>query len=756
MSCCAPGEALQVQGISLPSGDEIRLISRKLGDGTRQVELSVPAVHCGACIQAVESALSRLDGVLGARVNLSTRRVSVRFADGRLPPIVETLAGLGYPPHLFDDAQGEKDGTLTELIRAVAISGFAAGNIMLLSVSVWSGAEGATRDLFHWVSALIALPALAFAGRIYYRSAWSALRHGRMNMDVPIAIGISLAYGMSVYETITHGPHAYFDAAVSLLFFLLIGRTLDHVMRDKARAAVLGLAKLAPRGAIVLSADGSREYRQVSDIEPGMRVLVAAGERVPVDARVERGASDIDCSLVTGESQPQAVAPGAMVRAGTLNLTGALTIEATARAADSFLAEMLRMMEAAEGGRARYRRIADRVSALYAPVVHLTAFATFLGWMAVDGDWHRAIIVAIAVLIITCPCALGLAVPIVQVVAARRLFERGVMVRDGSAMERLAQANAAVFDKTGTLTVGRPRLINAGEIAADVLGIAAALAGHSRHPLSQAIVAQGEGGTPSLSFEEIIEHPGYGIDGQAGGATWRLGREGWARGVQALVAAPHSNAVLTRNGEVVATFLFEDTLREGAANIVAELHAAGIDVEMLSGDSEAACREVAMAVGIDRYGANLLPAGKVARIGAISASGRKVLMVGDGLNDAPALGAAHVSMAPATAADIGRNAADFVFLRESLDAVPLAIGVSRRAGRLIRQNIALAIVYNAVAVPIAILGHVTPLIAAVAMSASSVLVIANALRLQGGGTEAKPTLPMNVGGAARPARAGAA
>ncbi|MCR5858151.1 cation-translocating P-type ATPase [Mesorhizobium sp. J428] len=773
MSCCAPGAEFDASQAAIPSDEELLLASRSLGNGDRQIELSVPAVHCAACIQTIEGALGRLPGVEAARVNLSTKRVSVKWHDGALPPITATLTRLGYAPNLFDEAMAGKDGTLSELIRAVAVSGFAAGNIMLLSVSVWSGAEGATRDLFHWVSALIALPALFFAGRIYYRSAWSALRYGRMNMDVPIAIGVTLAYAMSLYETINHGHYAYFDASVTLLFFLLIGRTLDHVMRDRAREAVIGLARLAPRGALVISDDGVRDYRPVEEIRPGQRLLVAAGERIPVDARVIDGRSDLDRSLVTGESAPAQTGPGAAVQAGTLNLTGPLTLEATAAASGSFLAEMIRMLEAAEGGRARYRRIAERVSALYAPVVHLTAFATFLGWMAYGGDWHQALTIAIAVLIITCPCALGLAVPIVQVVAARRLFEAGVMVKDGSGMERLAEADTVVFDKTGTLTLGRPRLVGTETIAPALLATAAALAAHSRHPLSQAIASEGlavippplplptrgrEAPTSAIphdwkrgaaawspsplwggggvgvdaicdwpsrqpNFSNVTELPGLGVEGRAGGHVWRLGRAAWA------ADAPGDGTVLSRDGKAVAEFAFEDRLRPGAPDAVAAV-AAGIGpVEMLSGDGEAACARVASALGIESFRSGMLPADKVARLTALAQDGHKVLMVGDGLNDAPALGAAHVSMAPASAADVGRNAADFVFLRDGLEAVPVARDVAVRAGRLIRQNIAIAILYNAFAVPIAILGYVTPLIAAVAMSASSIIVIANALRL---------------------------
>ncbi|RVD08875.1 heavy metal translocating P-type ATPase, partial [Mesorhizobium sp. M7A.F.Ca.ET.027.02.1.1] len=653
MSCCAPGAEMALDlvnaGSVLPSSQEIRLASRSLGDDLHQTDLSVPMVHCAACIQAIETALGKLDQVESARVNLSTKRVAVRWRGNQVPPFVAALGRLGYEAHLFDPEVDSKDKTLSELIRAVAVAGFAAGNIMLLSVSVWSGAEGATRDLFHWVSALIAIPALAFAGGIFFRSAWNALRHGRMNMDVPIAVGVSLAYAMSLYETIKHGDHAYFDASVSLLFFLLIGRTLDHVMRERARTAVKGLSRLAARGAMVLRSDGARDYLPVGEIEPGMQLLIAAGERIPVDGKIIKGASDLDCSLASGESTPKNVAPGAAVQAGVLNLTGPLTIEATAAAKDSFLAEMVRLMEAAEGGRAHYRRIADRVSALYAPVVHLTAFVTFLGWMAATDDWHRAMTIAIAVLIITCPCALGLAVPIVQVVAARRLFENGIMVKDGSAMERLATIDTAVFDKTGTLTLGQPRLANASSIDPAMLEIAADLAAHSRHPYSKAIAGLAASSSPH-KFDKVIEHPGFGIEATAAGSIWRLGRRGWA-GWKARTGGEgrhgYGGTVLTKDGLIVATFDFEDALRADARTAIDQLHNAGLGVEMLSGDTAKACSEVADVLGVDDFVPCLLPSGKVERIECLARDGHKVLMVGDGLNDTPALSAAHVSIAPA-------------------------------------------------------------------------------------------------------------
>ncbi|RTL76118.1 MAG: cadmium-translocating P-type ATPase [Bradyrhizobiaceae bacterium] len=746
MTCCtsAGGIALTVAN-DINKDGEVLLASRLVGDGIRQTDLSVPSIHCGACIRNIETALAALPGVETARVNLSTKRATIRWHDGAPPPFIETLRRAGYEAHVYDAGTEVKDTAFSELIRALAVAGFAASNIMLLSVSVWSGADPATRDLFHAISAAIALPTLAYSGRVFFRSAWRALRHGRTNMDVPISIGVLLAFGMSMYETATHGSHAYFDASVTLLFFLLIGRTLDHLMREKARTAVKGLANLASRGALVLQGDGNRVYMPVNEIAVGMTILLAAGERVPVDAQVLAGHSDIDSALLSGESAPLAAAPGTSLQAGVLNLTGPLTLIATAAAKDSALADMMRLMEAAETGRSHYRRIADRASQLYAPVVHATAFLTFIGWMILTGDLHRAVTIAIAVLIITCPCALGLAVPMVQVMAARRLFENGILLKDGGALERLAEIDAIVFDKTGTLTSGMPRLIDPAAIDAEALQIAAAIAGHSRHPYSRAIEAACASPMHTIAPDAITEHPGCGLEARIGPHLYRLGRANWALSDSATDGA---GLVLAKDGTALARFQFEDRLRGGTHDALATLRR-NFDIEILSGDHDAAVGRIARELDL-RYSAGMLPAGKVARIRDIETSGRKVLMVGDGLNDAPALAAAHASMAPATAADIGRNAADLVFLHESLDAVPQAIGIARDAAKLVRQNLVLAVGYNLIAVPVAIMGYVTPLVAAIAMSSSSIIVIANALRLGGrrGRTTPETTatkpLPLNI------------
>ncbi|MGA6114161.1 cation-translocating P-type ATPase [Agrobacterium sp. CFBP2214] len=741
MSCCAPGTegSLQLgEPVNPPSSEELLLASRDLGQGLRQTDLSVPDVYCGACITTIETALSRLRQVERARVNLSSKRVAIVWkeeVDGvRTDPsdLARAILSTGYRTHLFASGQDASDALRSQLIRAVALCGFASANIMLLSVSVWSGADAATRDMFHWISAMIAAPALIYGGRFFYQSAWNALKHGRTNMDVPIALAITLSYAVSLWETIHHGEHAWFDATVSLLFFLLIGRTLDHIMRDKARSAIAGLARLSPRGATVIGEDGTREYRQLADVQPGMSIAIAAGDRVAVDAVVVSGSSDLDMSIVNGESAPRRVTAGDSLQAGTLNLTGSLIARVTASAKESFLSEVIGLMEAAEGGRARYRRIADRAASYYSPVVHLLALVTFLGWGFFGGDWKQAMLIAIAVLIITCPCALGLAVPVVQVVAAGRLFRHGIMVKEGSAMERLAEIDTVLFDKTGTLTVGKPRLVETGDVKPATMAIAAGLAAHSRHPLSKALHAACNGAMPT--YETVREIPGSGVEAETEAGTYRLGNRRFAcpddeAGVDNGDA--RSEVVLSLDGRHLASFGFEDNPRAGAVAALRSLSVRGLVQEIVSGDRAAAVSAMAQRLGIGNWSADLSPRDKAARCAELAGEGRRVLMVGDGINDAPALAAAHVSMAPATAADIGRQAADFVFMQEDLDAVPFAIETSQRAGRLIRQNFALAIGYNVIAVPIAIAGYATPMIAAIAMSTSSLIVVANALRLAG-------------------------
>nr|WP_269468061.1 heavy metal translocating P-type ATPase [Devosia ureilytica] len=698
------------------------MASRDLGDGLRQSEFSVPSIHCGACIRTIETALDALPGIVSSRVNLSGKRVAVRWRDGAaMPPMVRTMVALGYEPNLFSLEQAGSDTGFSPLVRALAVAAFCSMNIMMFSGSVWAGADGPTRDILHWISAGLTLPALLYSGRVFYQSAWTALRSGRTNMDVPITIGIAMAFALSLYDTMFSGDRVYFDAVASLIFFLLIGRTLDHAMRERARNAVKGLARLAPAGALVVDEPNGPAFLPLSDVPVGATIAIAEGERIPLDGDILSGTSTLDRSLLTGESLAEPVGPGQNVPAGALNLSGPLTVRTTADERGSTLNRLVTLLEDAEASRNRYRRIADRAAAWYSPVVHLAAALAFAGWMVLSGDLHNATTIAIAVLIITCPCALGLAVPMVQVMAARRLFEAGIMVKDGAALERLAEVDTVVFDKTGTLTTGLATAI-AVSGTPDTLALAASLAARSRHPYALAI-ARTYPQTDDSDWTDIREHPGFGVEANLAGHAYRLGRSGWS--------GPESEAfgtVLSRDGETIAAFSFADRLRPHAAASIARLKAAGLDIEILSGDRPAIVGQLAGQLDIAGQG-GLLPNDKLTRVETLEKAGRHVLMVGDGLNDTPAMARAHASMAPGNALDIGRNAADFVFLRDDLNAVPQALSVAREAGQLVRQNLALALLYNAVALPIAVAGLVNPFLAAIAMSASSVVVVLNALRL---------------------------
>jgi len=696
-------------------------------DGAQPLErslFSVPGLHCAGCIAKLEKGLARVPGVVSARVNFTSKQVTLEhLAELKLPDLQAAITDIGFEaqPILAEAALADRSESRA-LVKATAVAGFAAMNIMLLSVSVWSGATGATRDLFHAISALIAIPTVAYSGRPFFRSAWNALRRGRTNMDVPISIGVLLVTALSLFETLTSGPHAYFDGAVMLLFFLLVGRLLDSVMRDRARDGVTALLKQTAPGALVLRDDGTTAWTETGELAPGMRILVAAGERLAADGVIESGRSSLDLSLITGESVPVEAGAGDRVLAGTLNVDAPLTVRVTAVGRDTAIAEIARLMEQAAQPRSRYVRIADRAARFYAPAVHTLAALSFVGWVIAGAGWHQAMLIAAAVLIITCPCALGLAVPAAQIVAAGTLMRAGVLVKDGSALERLAEADRALFDKTGTLTLGRPEPVGLEGLPEADRGILLALARVSRHPLSEALRRALEAdGVAAAALDDVVEQPGFGVRGRFRDGEVSLGRPG--------IGGIASLATEYRHGNLVMIIRFRDAMRPDAAPTVAELGKMGIDSSIMSGDRASAVAPVARALHVTAQTA-MLPQDKLDAIGRLSGAGRKLLMVGDGLNDGPALSAAHVSMAPGSASDVGQNAADFVFLGDSLLPVVIAVRVARRTLRVVRQNFAIAIVYNAIAVPLALAGFVTPLVAALAMSGSSIIVVANALRLR--------------------------
>jgi len=684
----------------------------------------VPAIRCAGCISKIENGLNGKPGILSSRVNFSTKQVAIsHLPEMREDQLKREIEGLGFEAQILaDNPLAEEKGGTDKLIRALAVAGFGMMNIMLLSVSVWSGATGVTRDLFHWLSALIAIPVIAYSGRPFFASAAMALRYGRTNMDVPISIGILLATGLSIHETATGGPHAYFDSAVMLLFFLLAGRVLDGMMRDRAREGIGALLKQTAPGAMIMDDGGNTRWVAARNLLPDMRMMVAAGESLAADGVIESGSSSFDCSLMTGESEPQPKGKGDMALAGTLNLLSPVIIRVTATGEDTSVADIARLMDQAGQRRSFYVRIADRAARFYAPAVHSLALLAFIFWMAVGAGWHQSLLISVAVLIITCPCALGLAVPAAQVVASGALLRKGVMVKDGSALERLAEVDYALFDKTGTLTLGHPVPVNLDDLSLTQKQITLALAQASRHPVSKGIRT----GLLALNIEpveleDIKELPGEGMAATWGGVKVMLGKPE--------TSADHLSSQLTVGTDTIILQL-QDEIRPEASKAIARLQALGLPASIISGDNIGSVSIVARALDLSAQ-AGASPQDKVEAITRLTDSGHKVLMVGDGLNDGPALAAAHVSIAPGSASDVGQQAADAVFTSTSLMPVALSIKVARRTMQIVHQNFALAIGYNILAVPLALTGMVTPLIAAIAMSLSSLIVVGNALRLNG-------------------------
>ena len=693
--------------------------------------LSLPTAHCAACISDVERVLTAQPGVRAARVNLTLRRVMIDAPGHRAEDFIPILEGIGYEAHELDASalsSSAADRQGRDILMRIGVAGFAMMNIMILSIAVWSGAEGPTRDMFHWISALIALPTVIFAGKPFFVSAWTSLRAGRLGMDVPISLALILATAISLFETLHSGSHAYFDAAVMLCFFLLVGRYLDYRSRAVARSAAEELTALEVPRAVLLK-DGAETVVNVADLAPGDVIRIRPGARVAADGEVIAGMSEIDRSLLTGESLPVQAGPGVALSAGEVNLTGPLDLRVTAAGRNSSLSRLADLVANAEASRGRYASLAERAARAYSPTVHLLALCSLLGWLYATGDWRLALNIAAAVLIITCPCALGLAVPAVVTAASGKLFKKGLLIKEGTALERLAEVDTIVFDKTGTLTMGRPELVSAGDLPEALRPVALAIADGSGHPLSRALAAalKAEGVVPAV-LDRFREVPGYGVEADWQGRAVRLGRPDWVGATAPEADGPLS--VLSVGGEAPVVLHFADALRPGAVDCVAALRGQGRRVLMLSGDTEGAVARAAASLGIAEFRAGVTPQEKEAAIAALASEGAKVLMVGDGLNDTAALARAHVSISPATALDAARVASDIVLMGQDLAPVADALTLSATARRRIKQNFAISIAYNIVAVPFAMAGFATPLMAALAMSASSISVTLNALRLR--------------------------
>lgn len=707
-------------------------VASRAGNQARLM-LSLPSAHCAACISTVEKCLQAQPGVRSARVNLTMRRVSVDAAAGvAAADLIAALGAVGFEAHELDPgllSSSETDLQGRALLMRLGVAFFSMMNITLMSVAVWSGAEPATRDLFHFLSGAIAIPTVLFAGQPFFRAAWASLRAGRLGMDVPISLALILATAISSFETLKSGEQAYFDAAVMLCFFLLLGRYLDHRTRAVARSAAAELAALEVPRATVLH-EGTEVLRPISEVMRGDLVLVRPGGRMPVDGVVVAGTSEVDRALLTGESLPVFAGPGTVLGAGEVNLTGPLTLRVTAAGRDSSLHRMADLVAVAESAKTRYTSLAERAARWYSPLVHVLSFGAFGFWMwKTGGDLRYAVNISAAVLIITCPCALGLAVPAVVTSASGKLFRKGLLIKNGTALERLAEVDCVVFDKTGTLTMGVPVPTNLAAHPAAALAIVQALAAASSHPLAQSLTQALRALVPAVVpalVTDLREVPGYGIEGRWQGKVVRLGRAGWVGAPALDVTATY----LVLGAEPARAFTFVDRLRPGAEAAIAALQAQGIEIQLISGDTPGAVAALADQLGIKEWIAGALPAEKTALVGALAAKGRRVLMMGDGLNDTAALAAAHVSISPASALDAARVASDIVLLGATMAPVADALRISRQASRRMVENFGISAAYNVIAVPLALIGMATPLAAAAAMSLSSITVSLNALRLK--------------------------
>jgi Cu2+-exporting ATPase len=696
--------------------------------GRRSITLVVEGIRCAACAWLIERALARESGVRGARVNAATARLALEWDAGRTPlsRLVALLARLGYRAHCpaRDDARAV-EGERRASLKRLAIAGLGAMQAMMLSEALYFGVgeiEAATRDFFRWVTFLVATPVVFYAGWPFLAGAWRQLRLRAPGMDLLVAVSVLLAWGASLVETLRGGEAVYYDAAVMFIFFLLAARHIESEARRRATAALDVLARAQPELATRLLAGGREETVAVAELAAGDRVRVRVGDAVPVDGELMDGPAELDESFITGESRPVPHVAGEPLLAGSVVLGRPLELLATRRAGESTIARLAELAARAQAARPRAARIADRVAQRF--VVAMLAVAALVGiaWASIDAA--RALPATLAVLAATCPCALALAVP-AAIAAAQAAFARqGALVLDPDAIETLARVDTVVFDKTGTLTTGQPRLANVETMhgsRSEALAVAAALERGMRHPLA-AVFDEHDDGRVVTSVRAV---PGQGIEGEIGGLARRIGTRAFATGA----AGDDEGLWLGDGRQAIARFDIEDTVRPGVAGALVALASRGLSLELLSGDAAGRVAALAGTLGIRRQRARCTPAEKLAHVQKLRVAGRRVAMVGDGVNDAAVLAAADVAVALADGAALAQASASVVVAGRDIGRLPGLVDTARRARRLMRQNIAWAIGYNTLALPLAALGYVPPWLASLGMAASSLVVTLNALRL---------------------------
>ncbi len=733
----------------------------ELGE-VRDVNLLVEGIHCAACVWLIENSLKATPGVTEARVNLSGRRLHVRWDAGRqkLSRIIQRLGQIGYAavPYDPDTAENRLKQENRALLYRMAFAAFTMMNLLWVSIALYAGAdEGEYRTLFHWVGFALATPTLLYSGQPFFVGAWNGLKVRYLGMDLPIAIGATITYLYSVYVTVTDTTTGavYYDTVVNFLFVILVGRYLEAISKRQAVAATQRLLDLQPRVATVVQ-EGEERIVPIRTVKPGDTVVIRPGERVPVDGEVLEGSSTIDESMLTGESVGVEKGPGDRVSAGTINENGLLRVRVEGSLQDTALGRIIRLVEEAQASKAPIQRTADRIVPWFVATTIGLALITFLWWYG--SGFEHALMAATAVLIITCPCAFGLATPMAVAVASGSGARNGILVKNGEVLETLSSIDHFVFDKTGTLTEGRMQVTQVvtaatiwspaegrpkGELR-ELLVRLAALERGSEHPIAAAVgrLAEEQGldrGLPRVT--ELQAFPGCGIRGLVGGRELLAGTRDWiaSRGTrmepafdaeaERLETDGISSLRFAVDGVEVALVAIEDRIRDDAAALIAALKADGMKVTMLSGDRRRAAEAIARRLGGMEVIAEVLPEQKDAVIGRLRAEGQRVAMVGDGVNDAPALVRADVGIALGSGTDVSIASADIVLISNELDKVRLAAALSRRTLRAIRQNIGISITYNLIMVPLAMAAFITPLVAAVSMPVSSLLVIANAGRI---------------------------
>lgn len=722
----------------------------------KQTSLILEGIVCAACAWLSEKHVQQLAGVVEFRVNFTTHRAFLQWDSSliKLSDILQAISAIGYLAHPLDVQRQEEvfKRERSRSLRRLAIAGLGSMQVMMLAVALYAGSyAGIDIELAHffrWVSMFIATPVVLYSAWPFYLAAWRDLRAWRLGMDVPVALSIILAYVASLWATLTQQGDIYFDSITMFIFFLLTGRYLEMQARHRAGDTAEAMVKLIPAMATRLAANDQEEIIPVSELTPGERVRIKPGETIPADGLITAGRSSVDESLLTGESIPQSRTRGDRVIGGSTNIESPLEMTVEKIGQDTVLAAIQRLLDRAQREKPSLAKLADQVASYFVLSLLILAAVVALSWWWIDPG--QMLWVVVSVLVVSCPCALSLATPVALVAATNRLMKLGILTTRGHAIETLSRVTHVVFDKTGTLTYGHMQLdsvvITGSLDKAQCLAIATALESGSEHPLAKAMMTSAI--TPILTVNDLLAVPSQGMQGVIAGVNYRIGRVEYAKPENIFCAIDatriQTSVVLADSTQVLAVFYFQDRLREDAAATVQSLRDLGVEVMLLSGDRTAVVEHVAHTIGITQWAAELTPSDKVARVEQLQQLGHVVAMIGDGINDAPVLARAQVSLAMGKGTQLAQNSADMVLLSERLPHVPLAIALSRRTLRIIRENLSWAVLYNVVALPLAAMGYITPWMAGIGMSASSLLVVMNALRLTRVAQTAAQVTPRNT------------